>query len=99
MYPDLSDVIGEIVEYGSEYPYGPYIGLPSYAHPIIGECFLPLSSKIEEESAVEYPTHEYSNPLLVLINSLSPNLAALLTVRYLTSTSKIAPDPRELTSI
>ena len=28
----------EFISSGSEYPKGPYIGLPSYAHPIIGEC-------------------------------------------------------------
>ena len=28
---------------GSEYAYGPYIGLPSNAQPTIGECSNPLS--------------------------------------------------------
>ena len=28
---------------GSEYPYGPYIGLPSNAQPTIGECCNPSS--------------------------------------------------------
>ena len=27
----------ELIFCGSEYPKDPYIGLPSYAHPIIGE--------------------------------------------------------------
>ena len=28
----------EFILSGSEYPNGPYIGFPSYAQPIIGEC-------------------------------------------------------------
>ena len=28
----------ELILAGSEYPKGPYIGFPSYAHPTIGEC-------------------------------------------------------------
>ena len=38
LYEDDKIFSGEFIFSGSEYPKGPYIGLPSYAHPIIGEC-------------------------------------------------------------
>ena len=37
-YDDVTIFNSELILSGSEYPKGPYIGLPSYAHPTIGEC-------------------------------------------------------------
>ena len=39
----MSFIIDEDWSVGSEYAYGPYIGLPSNAQPTIGECNNPLS--------------------------------------------------------
>ena len=83
---------------GSEYPYGPYIGFPSYAHPIIGECCALLSINTSLKVS-KYPQIEYCNLLLDSFNNSSPNLALLLTLKDLTLESRIALDPDGTTLI
>ena len=46
-YDDSNIFAGVLLSFGSVYPKGPYIGLPSYAQPIIGECFLTESNSLE----------------------------------------------------
>ena len=38
LYEEDNIFKSEFILSGSEYPNGPYIGFPSYAQPIIGEC-------------------------------------------------------------
>ena len=44
LYDDVKILSDEFILSGSEYPKGPYIGLPSYAQPIIGEWDVILSN-------------------------------------------------------
>ena len=43
LYEVLSFATADDWSVGSEYPYGPYTGLPSNAQPTIGECCSPSS--------------------------------------------------------
>ena len=40
-HPEIILAGDELSSSGSEYPYGPYMGLPSYAHPIIPDTLFP----------------------------------------------------------
>ena len=82
----------------SEYPYGPYIGFPSYAHPIMLDTCDPLSPN-EVLRFSKYPQTEYCNWFSVSIRISSPNFTLLLTVKGLILAFKIALDPAGLTSI
>ena len=44
LYDDVKILSDEFILSGSEYPKGPYIGLPSYAQPMIGEWDVILSN-------------------------------------------------------
>ena len=44
LYDDVKILSEELILSGSEYPKGPYIGLPSYAQPMIGEWDVILSN-------------------------------------------------------
>ena len=53
-YPELKRLGLEFVSVTSSYPYGPYMGFPSYAHPIIPETEDADSLK-ESLNAPKYP--------------------------------------------
>ena len=79
---------------GSEYPKGPYIGLPSYAHPTIGEWPIiwlnsPLLVTVNVFSKLFAISWEYPKILNLKLPSLvdkneSPNLWVLFNVKLLT---------------
>ena len=79
---------------GFEYPKGPYIGLPSYAHPIIGECPIiwlnsPLAVVVNVFSKLEATFWEYPKTLNFNESTLfwrneSPNLFELFKTKLLT---------------
>jgi hypothetical protein len=60
VYPDTNNLGAEFEFSESEYPYGPYIGFPSYAHPIILDTCDP-SSPNELLRLSKYPQTEYCN--------------------------------------
>ena len=88
---------------GSEYPNGPYIGFPSYAQPIIGECevislksplflIVKLFSKVLAISC-EYPRTLNPNEFFLDVRLKSPNLSALFNFRGLTTAPRTPFDP------
>ena len=83
---------------GSEYPYAPYIGFPSYAHPIILEALV-ASSLNACLNLSKYPQTEYSNLFSVSNKSSFPNLKLLLTVKGLILIPKTAFIPEGSTLI
>ena len=98
MYPD-SNLLGTEFEFSeSEYPYGPYIGFPSYAHPIILDTLDPLSPN-EVLKFWKYPQTEYCNWFSVSIKISSPNFKLLLMVKSLILAFKIALEPEGFTFI
>ena len=96
---------------GSEYPKGPYIGFPSYAQPMIGECpVIWLNSPFELIENVfsnvfaiswEYPKTLNFRESTFSVNWLSPNLLALFKVKLLTLAENLPPLPlgNALTSV
>ena len=72
-YPELKRLGLEFVSVTSSYPYGPYMGFPSYAHPIIPETEDADSLK-ESLNAPKYPPIEYFNLLFLVSSKISfPN--------------------------
>ena len=97
-YPEVNNFGLEFVSSGSEYPYAPYIGFPSYAHPIILETADP-SSLNDSFNLLKYPITEYFSLFSVSIKNSFPNLILLLTVKDLILVSKNALDPEGFTLI
>jgi len=98
VYPDSNSLGTEFEFSESEYPYGPYIGFPSYAHPIILDTCSPLSPN-EVLRFSKYPQTEYCNLFSDSNKISSPNFKLLLTVKSLILAFKIALEPEDFTSI
>ena len=110
-YDDVTIFNSELILSGSEYPKGPYIGLPSYAHPTIGECPVillnsPLGVTSNVFSKLFAISWEYPNILNLNVSSFvdkneSPNLFVLFKVRLLTLAEYLPPEPlgNALTSV
>ena len=92
-------LISESLLLGSLYPYGPYIGLPSYAQPIIGECFTPSSPNVSFPIWVEYPTIEYFNVPSDSTNASLPYLSNEFVYKLLILVSNLHSLPRLVTII
>ena len=98
MYPDSNSLGVEFEFWESEYPYGPYIGFPSYAHPMILDTLDSISPN-ELLKFWKYPQTEYCNLFSVSIKISSPKFILLLTVRDLILAFKIALEPAGFTLI
>ena len=93
----------ELILSGSEYPKGPYIGLPSYAQPIIGEWSViwlnsPFELIVKLFSNVlatvwEYPKIPKLKEFSLEVKLKSPNLCVLFNVKLLTLAPNDALDP------
>ena len=76
------------------YPYGPYIGFPSYAHPIISEA-----PNLSSRKSVLYPHIVYFNLFLPSIKRFLPNFLLLSIVKDLTIGFKNSLEPNDFTRI